>query len=179
MAIKKRSGPKTTARKPAKKKAVAKRTAIKKTSSKDPARKKTPNKSAARKPARKKATKKKTLRKTRTISARIPSKRPVTVEPGPPTVSAPPVEEPSQHEEAIGIVTHYYSHLGVAVVQMNKGALSIGDTIHIVGHTTDISLTVTSMEYEHQHVNQVVAGQNVGIKITDHAREHDIVYLMK
>ena len=83
-----------------------------------------------------------------------------------------------RQEEAIGIVTHYYSHLGVAVVQVNKGSLSTGNTIHIVGHSTDITETVASMEYEHQHVDQANAGQNVGIKIAGSAREHDIVYLV-
>ncbi len=84
-----------------------------------------------------------------------------------------------RQEEAIGIVTHYYSHLGVAVVQVNKGSLSTGNTIHIVGHSTDITETVASMEHEHQHVDQANAGQNVGIKIAGSAREHDIVYLVK
>ena len=84
-----------------------------------------------------------------------------------------------RQEEAIGIVTHYYSHLGVAVVQVNKGSLRTGNTIHIVGHSTDITETVASMEYEHQHVDQANAGQNVGVKIDGSAREHDIVYLVK
>ncbi|NTW60216.1 MAG: hypothetical protein HGB21_07650 [Nitrospirae bacterium] len=101
------------------------------------------------------------------------------VQPGPPPGSVPPVEEPSLLEEAIGVVTHYYSHLGVAVVQVNKGSLKTGDSIHITGHTTDFTQTVASMEYEHQHVDQASAGQSVGIKVADHTREHDIVYLVK
>jgi len=84
-----------------------------------------------------------------------------------------------QHEEAIGIVTHYYSHLGVAVVQVSKGSMNVGDMIHITGHSTDITQTVDSMEYEHENVNEASAGQSVGIKFTGHAREHDIVYLVK
>jgi hypothetical protein len=35
------------------------------------------------------------------------------------------------------------------------------------------------MEYEHQHVDQADAGQNIGLKVIDHAREHDIVYRVK
>ena len=164
MALKKSSGSKTTGRKPAKKKSVAKRTAKKRTS---------------RNPARKKVVKKKSAKKSRALATRPPVKKPVTVQPGPPPGSVPPVEEPSQREEAIGIVTHYYSHLGVAIVQVNRGSLNTGDRIHITGHTTDISQTVTSMEYEHLHVEQAGPGQSVGIKIAGHAREHDIVYLVK
>lgn len=164
MAMKTSSSSRTTGRKPAKKRSVAKGTAKKRT---------------AKKPARKKIAKKKSAKKSRALSTRTPVKKPVTVQPGPPPGSVPPVEEPSQREEAIGIVTHYYSHLGVAIVQVNRGSLNTGDRIHITGHTTDISQTVASMEYEHLHVEQAGPGQSVGIKIAGHAREHDIVYLVK
>jgi hypothetical protein len=183
MAIKKSSGTKTSVRKPAKKKTAGKKTgkktAKKKAVAKRLAGKKAAKKSAAGRSARKVAPKKKAVRKTKPASDRVPSKGPAVVQPGPPPGSVPPVEEPSLLEEAIGIVTHYYSHLGVAVVQVNKGSLKTGDRIHITGHSTDITQTVASMEYEHQHVDQARAGQSVGLKITDHAREHDIVYLVK
>ena len=101
------------------------------------------------------------------------------VEPGPPPRTIPPVEEPFANEEAIGTVTHYYSHLNVAVVQINKGTLKVGDTIHLKGNTTDFAQTVESMEYEHMHIDQAGAGQSVGIRVKDHVRGHDIVYLVK
>jgi hypothetical protein len=180
MAMKKRSGTKVVAREPAKKQAVAMNTGKKKTAAKKPTGKKAAKKSVVGKAVRKVAAKKnKTVRKTKPASNRIPSKRPVTVQPGSPPGSIPPVEEPSVHEEAIGIVTHYYSHLGVAVIRVNKGFLCTGDTIHITGHSTDFTQTVVSMEYEHQHIDQAGAGQSVGLKIANQAREHDIVYLVK
>ena len=180
MAMKKSSGTKASVRKSAKKKAAGKKTAKKKAAAKMPAGKKTAKKRAAGRSVKKIAPKKKkATKKTKPASDKVPSKVPAIVQPGPPPGSVPPVEEPSLLEEAIGIVTHYYSHLGVAVVQVNKGSLKTGDRIHITGHTTDITQTVTSMEYEHQHVDQASAGQSVGLKIADHAREHDIVYLVK
>jgi translation elongation factor EF-1alpha len=100
------------------------------------------------------------------------------VEPGPPPGSVPSVEEPAPHEVAVGVVTHYYSHLGVAVVQVNTGSIKTGDRIHIKGHTTDFTQAVGCLEYEHRHVDQADAGQSVGVKVVDHAREHDIVYLV-
>jgi hypothetical protein len=180
MAMKKSSGTTASVRKPAKKKVSGKKTAKKKVAAKRPARKKAAKKSAAGRSARKIAPKKKkAVRKIKPASEKALSKKPVIVQPGPPPGSVPPVEEPSLLEEAIGVVTHYYSHLGVAVVQVNKGSLKTGDRIHITGHTTDFTQTVGSMEYEHQHVDQASAGQSVGLKIADHAREHDIVYLVK
>ncbi len=108
-----------------------------------------------------------------------PVKKAVEVLPGPQPSGIPPVEEPRANEEAVGVVTHYYSHLNVAVVQLNKGALRTGDAIHIKGHSTDFTQKVESMEYEHRHIDQVSAGRSFGLKVSDHAREHDIVYLVK
>jgi len=168
------------------KKTAAART--KKATTKKSARKKALKKRSTKKKAKKKAATKTTKRKTAGKSAKIkavrvkrapkkaPSKKPLMVKPGPPAGTVPPVEEPASNEEAIGVITHYYSHLGVAVAQLNKGPLKIGDTIHVKGHSTDFTQTVASMEYEHQHIDQASAGQNIGLKVIDHAREHDIVY---
>ena len=101
------------------------------------------------------------------------------IEPGPPPQNIPPVEEPIAQEEAIGTMTHYYSHLSVAVIQVNKGTLRAGNIIHVKGNVTNFTQTVESMEYEHQHVDEAAAGQSVGLKVKDHAREHDIVFLVK
>jgi hypothetical protein len=183
MALKKkvkRSG--TTVKKKSRKAAV-KRTARKKTEKKKAVKKKKTGKKTRAKTAQKRAatgtTAKKKAGQKKALSGRLPGKKPLLVEPGPPSGSIPPVEEPVQQEEAIGIVIHYYSHLGVAVAQLNKGTLRTGDTVHIKGHSTDFTQTVTSLEYEHRHVDQAVAGQAVGIKVNDHAREHDILYLVK
>ncbi len=164
----KKAASRKPARKAVKKKVIKKKTAIKK--------------KAAKKTARKKLLKKKTAKKLtarkKTIKKSVMSK-PSMIEPGPPPRVIPPVEEPASNEEAIGTITHYYSHLGVAVAQVNKGTLRTGDSIHIKGHTTDITQAVDSMEFEHQHVEQAGAGQSVGIKVKDHVREHDIVYRVK
>ena len=160
----------------------------KKAKKKSPAKpRKTAVKKAARKKAVKKASTKKPVRKkaaVRTAGKKASSKKPLLkkpflVKPGPPAGSVPSVEEPASQEAAIGVITHYYSHIGVAVAQLNNGVLKIGDTIHVKGHSTDFTQTVDSMEYEHQHIDQAGAGQNIGLKVIDHAREHDIVYRVK
>jgi len=164
-----------TAKKAVKKKILAKKSpAGKKAAKKKAVTKKTLTKKAAKKPAKKKAAK-----KTVPVGKQVVPQEPLMVEPGPPPRQLPPLEEPAANEEAIGTVTHYYSHLNVAVIQLNKGELRTGDTIHVKGHTTDFTQSVESMEYEHRHVEQAAAGQNVGIKVKDHTREHDIVYRVK
>ncbi len=175
MALKKKSKKKKAAKRKPVRKVKPKKKALKKKAARKKATKKKAAKKKVAKKARKKTAKKAALRPKK---RKLPSK-PLMVEPGPPPGVIPPVEEPAANEEALGTVTHYYSHLGVAIVQINKGVLRTGDQVHIKGHTTDITQKIESMEYEHQHIDKATPGQSVGIKVVDHVREHDILYLVK
>jgi hypothetical protein len=170
---------KKAARKPARKKVQKKKTVKKKVIRGKAPGKKSAGKKAARKKITKKKTKKKAALKKRPVRKTSIPQKVVTIEPGPPPAGIPPVEEPAANEEAVGTVTHYYSHLGVAVIQVNKGVLKTGDAIRIKGHTSDFTQQAESMEYEHRHVDEASAGQSVGLKVKDQAREHDIVYIVK
>lgn len=75
----------------------------------------------------------------------------------------------------VGKVTHYYSHLGVAVVELSAD-LAVGDRILILGRTTEFSQPVTSMEIEHRKVSQVGPGMEVALKVDDIVRRGDQVY---
>jgi putative protease len=77
--------------------------------------------------------------------------------------------------DAIGRVTHYFSHLSVAGVQL-QGPLAVGDRIHIRGHTTDLVQDVSSMEVEHAAVQSAGPGDDVALKVDDHVRDHDLIY---
>lgn len=76
---------------------------------------------------------------------------------------------------AIGTVTHYFSHLSVAAVDLT-GPLAVGDRIHVLGHTTDVVQEVRSMQIEHDSVERAAAGDDVAIAVEDHVREHDRIY---
>ncbi|OGI48847.1 MAG: hypothetical protein A3E57_08160 [Candidatus Muproteobacteria bacterium RIFCSPHIGHO2_12_FULL_60_33] len=89
----------------------------------------------------------------------------------------PPVAPPGT--ERIGVVTHYYNHLAVAILKLEKGKLRVGDFIHIKGHTSDFAQPVESLEIDHVHVNEVRPGQSFGLRVKEHAREHDVVYKAK
>ena len=78
-------------------------------------------------------------------------------------------------EERIGVISHFYNNIAVAAVVM-EGELGVGDTIHIKGHTTDFVQKVESIQLEHRNINQAKKGENVGISLKEHAREHDVVY---
>ena len=75
----------------------------------------------------------------------------------------------------IGIVTHYFTRIGVAVVNL-ADTLSVGDRIIIKGTTTNFEQTVESMQIEHKNVNVAYGGQSVGLKVNQRVREGDKVY---
>lgn len=78
-------------------------------------------------------------------------------------------------DQAIGTVTHYFSHLSVAAVSLTD-SLRVGDRIHISGHTTDVEQTVESMEVDHAPVESAGPGDDVALKVVDHVRDHDKIY---
>jgi len=78
-------------------------------------------------------------------------------------------------EVEIGHVTHYFNKINVAVMSLTND-LKIGDTIHVLGHTTDFTQKVTSMQIEHKNVDSVKPGDDFAMKVIEPVREHDVVY---
>lgn len=143
-----------------KKTVKTKKTAKKKSASKK-ARKAT-RKKVARKPARKKTAPKKRA-----------AAKPKAAAPQPAPAPAPAAPPPG---ERIGTVTHYYNHLSVAIIQLDSGTLRVGEVVHIKGHTTDFRQQVESMEINHANVSEAHPGDSLGVRVREHAREHDVVY---
>ncbi len=79
-------------------------------------------------------------------------------------------------EHLIGTVTHYFGNAQVAAVKITEGLLRVGDTIHIVGHTSDFTQKIDSMQIEHASVESAEPGDEIGIRVIQHAREHDRVH---
>jgi hypothetical protein len=86
--------------------------------------------------------------------------------------------ESEMSDTRIGTVTHYYNHLHVAGVTITDGELHTGDTIHVKGHTSDFEQKVGSMEIDHKAVDVAMPGNQIGLTVIEHAREHDTVYLV-
>ena len=79
-------------------------------------------------------------------------------------------------EKKIGIVEHYFGKIMVAAVRV-KSPLNVGDIIHIKGHTTDFEQKVASMQIDHKEILKAKKGNDIGMKVKDHVREGDIVYI--
>lgn len=84
-------------------------------------------------------------------------------------------EEIIEEGKLIGKVTHYFSKIGVAVIELSD-VLKAGDTIRIIGGETDFEQTVDSMEVDHQKVEQAKTGDSVGLKVSQKVREGYKVY---
>ena len=78
-------------------------------------------------------------------------------------------------EKIVGKVTHFFTHISVAVIELSD-TLKVGDSITFRGATTDFSQKVDSMQIEHKSVEEAKAGQSIGMKVGDRVREDDTVY---
>ena len=79
-------------------------------------------------------------------------------------------------EGEIGRITHYFSKINVGVLEITKGNVHVGDTIHIKGHTTDYYQKIQSMQVEHAPVESAEEGMQVGLKVEASVREGDVVF---
>ena len=80
-----------------------------------------------------------------------------------------------ENEKEVGLVTHFFSKIDVAVIKL-KDELSVGDKILFRGSTTNFDQIVKSMQIEHESVEKAKAGQSIGLKVKDKVRENDVVY---
>ena len=78
-------------------------------------------------------------------------------------------------EKEIGVVTNYFSKIGVAVIQLTA-PLQLGDEIHISGGERDFRQQVGSMQIEHQPIEKGEAGQEIALKLEEKARPGDKVF---
>jgi putative protease len=79
-------------------------------------------------------------------------------------------------DKKVGEVIKFFGKISVAAIRLSEGSLKVGDKIHIVGHTTDITQVLDSMQIENQNVQDAGPGADIGIKVQGRVREHDAVY---
>ena len=78
-------------------------------------------------------------------------------------------------EVVIGKVTDFFARPVVAGIELTA-PVKVGDKIHIKGHTTDMELTVDSMQINNVDVKQAKTGDAIGVKVSERVRRGDIVY---
>ncbi len=78
-------------------------------------------------------------------------------------------------EVLVGIIGRYFNKIGVAVIEM-KESLKVGDSIHIIGNTTDFTQNLSMMQIENSPVQMVSRGDEVAIKVKHPVQDGDDVY---
>ena len=79
-------------------------------------------------------------------------------------------------EQEIGYISKYFGQISVTAIEITAGKLSVGDKIHIKGHTTDMNVEVGSIQIEHDAVDSAKKGDSIGLKVTGKARRKDKVF---
>lgn len=76
----------------------------------------------------------------------------------------------------VGRITHYYDKLGVAVLEL-EDSLNAGDKIRFVRGGEDLfEQIVSSMQVEHQVIENAKAGDVVGLKADQTVKDGAEVY---
>lgn len=147
---------------------------MKKKKSRANAKPKAAKKRPAQKPVKAKAKAKKTSPK-RSPGKKAKKKAAKKAAPG--SAARPGIIAPVNSTLA-GFVEDYFAKVGVIAFTL-KAAVSVGQRIQILGHTTHLEQSIDSMQIDHVPVTVAREGDGVGIKVIGRARAGDHVYLLK
>ena len=79
-------------------------------------------------------------------------------------------------EEQVGVIVKFFAKPSVAAIEVTSGTIKTGDVLTYLGHTTDFTEQVGSMELDNQPIEEAKVGDLVGIKVKERVRENDKVY---
>lgn len=76
----------------------------------------------------------------------------------------------------IGMVTHYYDKIGVAVVSLSAD-LAVGDKVSFTRGGEDLfEQTISSIQSEHNKIELAHKGETVGLKVDGELKEGAEIY---
>ena len=78
----------------------------------------------------------------------------------------------------LGVVTHWYDRIGVAVVKLN-GKLVKGATIRVKKGDEEFEDRVVSIQIDHKDVSSAKKGDDAGIKLSKPAKEGSVIFLVE
>ena len=79
-------------------------------------------------------------------------------------------------EEQVAVIVKFFAKPSVAALEVANGTINKGDLLRYKGYTTDFTEEISSMEIDNQSVDDVKAGDLVGVKVKERVREGDKVY---
>lgn len=81
-------------------------------------------------------------------------------------------------DQKVGKISHYYNHLGVAIIEVET-PFNSGDTLKFVRHGTGEELfqqAVASIQAEHKQIDKAEKGMSVGVKVDKQVHEGNEVF---
>jgi len=167
-------------RRPARKKAVKRKVTKKRTTRKKVTKKRvTKRKVTRRKPAARRKVAKKRVAKKRVAKKKPVKRKPVKKRVAPKRGKPTPLKRVEETKERkVGSISHFFSRIGVGVLEVKTGSVTLGDKIRVKGNTTDFIQIITSMQRDHEQVNRATRGQSIGIKVDKEVRRNDKVYIL-
>lgn len=83
-------------------------------------------------------------------------------------------------DEKIGIITHYYDKINVAVLKLTKGSLKLGDSIKLTAKDgEEFTQEIGQMQIEKADVNMAKAGNLIGLKVDKEPKSNSPVLKIK
>jgi len=81
-------------------------------------------------------------------------------------------------EKQIGIITHFFDKIGVAVIKLSA-PLKVGDQIRIEKNDGDFTQLVESIQVDKKPIESAKKGDDVGLKVSENVKEGNKVFLLK
>ena len=72
----------------------------------------------------------------------------------------------------IGVVTHFFTRIGVAVVKLET-EIKLGEWVQFLGYSTDFIQRVDSMQIDHHAIQAAGPGEEIAIEVIDRVRRGD------
>lgn len=81
-------------------------------------------------------------------------------------------------DKPIGKVTHYFDHIKVAVIKLERGkSLQVGDSVQLKNEKIDFSQKIKSLQVDHKDVKKVKAADDFGLEVNQPVKEGVKVFL--
>jgi len=81
-------------------------------------------------------------------------------------------------DKPIGKVVHFYDKLGVAIVDLDKGGLKVGDEVKFKRGEEEFSQKIESLQVDREPVESVKKGDSFGLKVDKPVKVGTEVYLV-
>lgn len=78
--------------------------------------------------------------------------------------------------DPIGKVIHYYDKIEVAIIDLQKGKLKVGDEIKFKHGEEEFTQKIDSLQVEHKSVEEVKPKDQFGLKVSQAVKPGTLVF---